>query len=217
MQRTEQVSEFKERLVAVNRVSKTVKGGRNMRFSALVVVGDENGRVGAGMGKAAEIPEAIRKANEDAKKHMVNVPLEGTTIPHEMTGYYSTAKSVLIPAPEGTGVIAGGAARAVLEMAGIKDIRTKSFGTNNPINMVKATIEALKQVRSAEQVAKMRGKTVEEILVKSPIASLPKHKATVAALGLRKVGHSVTQPDNPAIRGQIFAVKHMVKVEEVDE
>ena len=105
MQRTEQVSEFKERLVSVNRVSKTVKGGRNMRFSALVVVGDENGRVGAGMGKAAEIPEAIRKANEDAKKHMVNVPLEGTTIPHEMTGYYSTAKSVLIPAPEGTGVI----------------------------------------------------------------------------------------------------------------
>ena len=162
--RFEQQSEFKERLVAVNRVSKTVKGGRNMRFSALVVVGDENGRVGAGMGKAAEIPEAIRKANEDAKKHLVNVPLQGTTIPHEMTGYYSTAKSVLIPAPEGTGVIAGGAARAVLEMAGIKDIRTKSFGTNNPINMVKATIEALKQVRSAEQVAKMRGKTVEEIL-----------------------------------------------------
>ncbi len=162
--RFEQQSEFKERLVSVNRVSKTVKGGRNMRFSALVVVGDENGRVGAGMGKAAEIPEAIRKANEDAKKHLVNVPLEGTTIPHEMTGYYSTAKSVLIPAPEGTGVIAGGAARAVLEMAGIKDIRTKSFGTNNPINMVKATIEALKQVRSAEQVAKMRGKTVEEIL-----------------------------------------------------
>ena len=141
MQRFEQVSEFKERLVAVNRVSKTVKGGRNMRFSALVVVGDENGRVGAGMGKAAEIPEAIRKANEDAKKHLVNVPLKGTTIPHEMTGYYSTAKSVLIPAPEGTGVIAGGAARAVLELAGVKDIRTKSFGTNNPINMVKATLE----------------------------------------------------------------------------
>ena len=108
--------------------------------------------------------EAIRKANEDAKKHLVNVPLDGTTIPHEMTGYYSTAKSVLIPAPEGTGVIAGGAARAVLELAGVKDIRTKSFGTNNPINMVKATLEALKQVRSAEQVAKMRGKTVEEIL-----------------------------------------------------
>ena len=164
MQRYEQVSEFKERLVAVNRVSKTVKGGRNMRFSALVVVGDENGRVGAGMGKAAEIPEAIRKANEDAKKHMVTVPLYGTTVPHEAVGYYSTGKVVLIPAPEGTGVIAGGAARAVLELAGVKDIRTKSFGTSNRINMVKATLEALKLMRSAEQVAKLRGKTVEELL-----------------------------------------------------
>ena len=164
MQRNEQVSEFKEKLVAVNRVSKTVKGGRNMRFSALVVIGDENGRVGAGMGKAAEIPEAIRKAKEDAKKQMVNVPIAGTSIPHEMTGYYSTAKVVLLPAPEGTGVIAGGAARAVLEMAGVKDIRTKSFGTNNPINTVKATLEALKKLRSPEQVAKLRGKTVEEIL-----------------------------------------------------
>ena len=164
MQRFEKKSEFTERLVAVNRVSKTVKGGRNMRCSALVVVGDEKGRVGVGMGKAAEIPEAIRKANEDAKKHMVTVPLCGTTIPHDAVGYYSTAKCVLLPAPEGTGVIAGGAARAVLELAGVKDIRTKSFGTNNPINMVKATIEALRQLRSAEQGAKMRGKTVEEIL-----------------------------------------------------
>lgn len=164
MQRYEQVSEFKEKLVAVNRVSKTVKGGRNMRFSALVVVGDENGRVGAGMGKAAEIPEAIRKANEDAKKHMVTVPLSGSTVPHESTGYFSTGKVTLIPAPEGTGVIAGGAARAVLELAGVKDIRTKSYGTNNRINMVKATLEALKQMRSAEQVAKLRGKTVEELL-----------------------------------------------------
>ena len=164
MQRYEQPSEFKDRLVSLNRVSKTVKGGRNMRFSALVVVGDENGRVGVGMGKAAEVPEAIRKANEDAKKHLVNVPLSGTTIPHDSTGYYSTAKVVLLPAPEGTGVIAGGAARAVLELAGVKDIRTKSFGTNNPINMVKATVEALKLLRSPEQVAKMRGKTVEELL-----------------------------------------------------
>ena len=164
MQRYEQVSEFKEKLVAVNRVSKTVKGGRNMRFSALVVVGDENGRVGAGMGKAAEIPEAIRKANEDAKKHLVNVPLNGTTIPHNASAFYSTAKVVLLPAPEGTGVIAGGAARAVLELAGVKDIRTKSFGTNNPINTVKATLEALKQLHSAEEVAKLRGKTVEELL-----------------------------------------------------
>ena len=164
MPRMEQQSEFKDRLVAVNRVSKTVKGGGNSRFSALVVVGDENGRVAAGMGKAVEIPEAIRKANEDAKKAMINVPLAGTTIPHEVTGYYSTAKVVLIPAPEGTGVIAGGAARAVLEMAGVRNIRTKSFGTNNPINMVKATLEALKLLRSPEQVAAMRGKAVEELL-----------------------------------------------------
>ncbi len=164
MQRFEQQSEFKDRLVAVNRVSKTVKGGRNSRFSALVVVGNENGKVSAGMGKAVEIPEAIRKANEDAKKDMIEVPIAGTTIPHAVTGYYSTAKVVLIPAPEGTGVIAGGACRAVLEMAGVKDIRTKSFGTNNPINMVKATLEALKLLRSPEQVAKMRGKTVEELL-----------------------------------------------------
>lgn len=164
MQRNEQASEYKERLVNVNRVSKTTKGGRTMRFSALIVLGDENGHVGAGMNKAAEIPEAIRKASDDAKKNMIEVPLKGTTIPHETVGYYSTAKVVLIPAPEGTGVIAGGAARAVLEMAGVKDIRTKSYGTNNPINMVKATLEALRQLRSAEQVAKLRGKTVEEVI-----------------------------------------------------
>ena len=164
MQRYEQVSEFKEKLVAVNRVSKTVKGGRNMRFSTLVVVGDENGRVGAGMGKAAEIPEAIRKAVEAAKKHLVNVPVSGTSIPHAVEGYFGTAKVVMMPAPAGTGVIAGGAARAVLEMAGIKDIRTKSYGTNNKINTVKATLEGLKLLRSPEMVAKLRGKTVEEIL-----------------------------------------------------
>ena len=154
---------YLEKLVAVNRVSKTVKGGRNMRFSALVVVGDENGRVGAGMGKAAEIPEAIRKANEAAKKHLINVPLDGTTIPHEMTGYYSTAKSVLIPAPEGTGVIAGGAVRAVVEAAGITDIRTKCLRSNNPANVVAATMVGLKSLRNAEQVAKVRGKTAEEV------------------------------------------------------
>ncbi len=164
MQRMEQVSEFKEKLVAVNRVTKVVKGGRNFRFSALVVVGDEKGRVGAGMGKAAEISEAIRKGTEDAKKHLINVPLLGTSIPHEAIANFSTSKVVLLPAPEGTGVIAGGAARAVLELAGVRDIRTKSYGSNNKINMVKATLEALKQLRSAEEVAKLRGKTVEEIL-----------------------------------------------------
>ena len=164
MQRMEQVSEFKEKLVAVNRVTKVVKGGRNFRFSALVVVGDENGRVGAGIGKAAEISEAIRKGVEDAKKHLIRVPIVNTSIPHESVGLFGTGKVVLLPAPEGTGVIAGGAARAVLELAGVKDIRTKSYGTNNKINMVKATIEGLRQLRSAEQVAKLRGKTVEEIL-----------------------------------------------------
>ncbi|MEG0742663.1 MAG: 30S ribosomal protein S5 [Clostridia bacterium] len=164
MQRMEQVSEFKEKLVAVNRVTKVVKGGRNFRFSALVVVGDEKGRVGAGMGKAAEISEAIRKGTEDAKKHLVHVPLLNTSIPHEVIGRFGTGKVVLLPAPEGTGVIAGGAARAVLELAGVRDIRTKSYGTNNKINVVKATLDGLKQLRSAEQVAKLRGKTVEEIL-----------------------------------------------------
>lgn len=164
MQRMEQVSEFKEKLVAINRVTKVVKGGRNFRFAALVVVGDEKGRVGAGIGKAAEISEAIRKGVDDAKKNLVTVPLAGTTIPHEAIGYFGTSKVMLMPAPEGTGVIAGGAARAVLELAGIKDIRTKCYGTNNRINTVKSTLEGLKLLRSAEQVAKLRGKTVEEIL-----------------------------------------------------
>ena len=165
MQRNnEQLSEFKEKLVAVNRVSKTVKGGRNMRFSALMVVGDEKGRVGCGMGKATEIPEAIRKGIDAAKKDMRRIPLNGTTIPHEVTGVFGTGRVKLLPAPEGTGVIAGGPVRAVLEAVGIKDIVTKSIGSNNKINMVKATLEGLKQLRSAEEVARLRGKTVEEIL-----------------------------------------------------
>ncbi len=164
MQRNEQVSEFKEKLVAVNRVSKTVKGGRNMRFSALMVVGDEKGRVGCGMGKAVEMPEAIRKGTEDAKKKMITVPLNGTTIPHEVVGVFGTGKVKMLPAPEGTGVIAGGPVRAVLEAVGIKDIVTKSIGSNNKINMVRATLAGLGQLRSAEQVAKLRGKTVEELL-----------------------------------------------------
>ena len=164
MQRNEQVSEYNEKLVAVNRVSKTVKGGRNMRFSALMVVGDEKGKVGCGMGKAVEIPEAIRKGLEEAKKSMITIPLNGTTIPHEVVGVFGTGKVKMLPAPEGTGVIAGGPVRAVLEAAGIKDIVTKSIGSNNKINMVRATLAGLKQLRSAEQVAAMRGKTVEELL-----------------------------------------------------
>ena len=162
--RMEEPPEFEEKLVAVNRVTKTVKGGRNMRFSALIVIGDKKGRVGVGMGKAVEIPEAIRKASEAAKKNLVTIATKGTSIPHETVGHFGTAKVVLLPAPEGTGVIAGGPARAVLELCGVKDIRTKSYGTNNPINTVKATLEGLKALRTAEQVAKLRGKTVEEIL-----------------------------------------------------
>ncbi|MBR0408438.1 MAG: 30S ribosomal protein S5 [Clostridia bacterium] len=157
-------SEWKERLVALNRVTKVVKGGKNFRFAALVVVGNEKGQVGAAIGKAKEVPEAIRKAKEAAMKHLVTVPMAGTTIPHAIDGLYGTAKVVLLPAEEGAGVIAGGGARAVLELAGVKDIRTKSFGTNNRINTVKATLEGLKGLRNAETVAKMRGKTVEEIL-----------------------------------------------------
>ena len=158
------VSEFKERVVSINRVAKTVKGGRNMRFAALVVVGDENGRVGVGTGKAVEVPEAVRKAVEDAKRHVVTIPIVGTTIPHAVEGKYGKGHVRMLPAQEGTGVIAGGPARAVLEMAGIKDIRTKSYGSNNPGKSVKAAIDGLLQLRKAEQIARLRGKTVEEIL-----------------------------------------------------
>ena len=162
--REEPKSEFNERLVALNRVTKVVKGGKNFRFAALVVIGDGKGRVGAAIGKAKEVPEAIRKAKEAAQKHLVTVPMNNGTIPHAINGLFGTSKVVLLPAEEGTGVIAGGGTRAVLEMAGIKDIRTKTFGTSNRINTVKATLEGLKALRSPETVAKMRGKTVEEIL-----------------------------------------------------
>lgn len=156
--------ELKERLVFINRVAKVTKGSKNFRFTALMVVGDENGHVGVGLGKAAEIPEAVRKGIEDAKRHLVEVPLVGTTIPHAVEGKFGKGHVRMLPAEEGTGVIAGGPARAVLEMVGIKDIRTKSFGSNNPANCVKATIDGLTQLRTAEQIAKLRGKTVEEIL-----------------------------------------------------
>ena len=164
MQRNEQVSEFKEKLVAVNRVSKTVKGGRNMRFSALMVVGDEKGRVGCGMGKAVEIPEAIRKGTEDAKKKMITVPLNGTTIPHEVVGVFGTGKVKMLPAPEGTGLIAGGPVRAVLDVTGVKNIRTKSLRSRNPKNMVSATMQGLMSLRNVDEIAAKRGKSVREII-----------------------------------------------------
>ena len=156
--------DLKEKLVAINRVSKTVKGGRIMKFSALVVVGDGNGTVGYGTGKSGEVPDAIRKAIEDAKKNLVKISLRGTTVPHEIVGAYGAARVLIKPAPEGTGVIAGGPVRAVLETAGVKDIRTKSMRSNNPGNVVRATINGLMSIKSAKEVADMRGKTVKEIL-----------------------------------------------------
>lgn len=156
--------ELEERVVNINRVAKVVKGGRNFRFAALVVVGDKNGHVGVGIGKAQEVPEAIRKASQDAKKHIFTVPIVNTTIPHQVTGIFGAGRVLLKPAGEGTGVIAGGPVRAVCELAGIKDVRSKSLGTSNPQNIVNATVEGLKSLKTSEQVAKLRGKSVEEIL-----------------------------------------------------
>ena len=156
--------DVKEKVISINRVTKVVKGGRNFRFSVLVVVGDENGHVGIGMAKAIEIPDAIKKAIQDAKKNMIEVPLNDTTVTHEIIGRFGAGRVLIKPAKEGTGIIAGGPVRAIMELAGIKDIRTKSLGSPNPRNVVNATIEALKLLKKPEDVARVRGKSVEEIL-----------------------------------------------------
>ncbi|MGV8145277.1 MAG: 30S ribosomal protein S5 [Alkaliphilus sp.] len=156
--------DIKEKVIDIKRVTKVVKGGRNFRFTALVVVGDENGYVGVGSGKAMEIPDAIRKGIEAAKKNLIAVPIVGTTIPHEALGHFGAGNVLIMPAREGTGIIAGGPVRAVLELAGLKDVRAKSLGSNNARNMVSATIDGLMQLKRAEEVAKLRGKSVSELL-----------------------------------------------------
>lgn len=160
----EQDDGIREKMIAVNRVTKVVKGGRILGFAALTVVGDGDGRIGMGKGKSREVPVSVQKAMDQARRAMEKVPLRNGTIFHAVEGHHGASRVMLHPAPEGTGVIAGGAARAVLELAGVKDIRTKSYGSNNKINTVKATLEALKQLRNAEEVAKLRGKTVEEMM-----------------------------------------------------
>ena len=157
-------SDLEDKVIEIRRVTKVVKGGRNFRFAALVVVGDENGHVGIGSGKAMEVPDAIRKAVEDAKKNLIKVPMVGTTIPHEVIGHFGAGKIIIMPAQEGTGIIAGGAARTVLELSGLKDVRAKSLGSKNPRNMVNAAIEGLSSLKTAEDVARLRGKKVEDLL-----------------------------------------------------
>ena len=156
--------DLEERVIEIRRVAKVVKGGRNFRFAALVVVGDSNGHVGIGTGKAMEVPDAIRKAVDDAKKNLITVPRVGTTIPHEVVGHFGAGKILIMPAQEGTGVLAGGPVRAVLELAGISDVRSKSTGSNNPRNMVNATMAGLKDIKTAESIARLRGKKVEDLL-----------------------------------------------------
>ncbi len=158
------LGEIEERVVSINRVTKVVKGGRRLRFSALVVVGDRNGHVGFGTGKAQEVPEAIRKAIENAKKNLVEVPMAGTTLPHESIGEFCGGRVMLKPAQAGSGVAAGGPVRAIMELAGVADVTSKSLGSNTPINMIRATMEAISQLKVAEEVAELRGKTVEELL-----------------------------------------------------
>ena len=201
-----QAGELQEKLIAVNRVSKTVKGGRIFSFTALTVVGDGNGRVGFGYGKAREVPAAIQKAMEKARRNMINVALNHGTLQHPVKGTHTGSRVFMQPASEGTGIIAGGAMRAVLEVAGVRNVLAKAYGSTNPINVVRATIDGLENMKSP--------KTIKITQTRSAIGRLPKHKATLLGLGLRRIGHTVEREDTPAVRGMVNAVSFMVKVEE---
>ena len=231
---------LEERVVQINRVAKVVKGGRRFSFSAVVVVGDGAGHVGAGLGKAGEVPEAIRKGVEDAKKNLIRIPMVGTTIPHEIRVEFGASRVMLKPASQGTGVIAGGSVRAVLEAAGVRDILSKTYGSTNPVNVTRATIEALRSLHSAEELSARRGVRLYSRIsgqpaptpasggalmaaklkvtqVKSEISHIARNRATVRALGLHGIGSTSVITDNPATRGMVRQVRFLVTVEEVTE
>jgi small subunit ribosomal protein S5 len=227
---------LKDQVVAIQRVTKVVKGGKNLSFSALVVVGDQQGNAGFGMGKAREVPMAIRKAIEQAKKNLIHLNLKGTTIPHQVLGLYGSGQVLLKPAPDGTGIIAGGPVRAVMEVAGISNVLTKSIGTSNPHNVIKATFDALLRLKDVAKVAELRSKTwrnsgadgagndyrygrkniwsLKIKWVRSFIACPKDMRQTIRGLGFRRMNQVVERPDTPAIRGMILKVRHLVVVEE---